>query len=247
MGQIIINSDGKTFHREQEITCSSDREVNIDSALLQTIGNGIPRIAAKLFTYPGLGPVNVCLVNNSGSVFVSVQLGQLKMKATYDAANEITFPTFKGKGEFVTLDWTPVPDMALYFGVKVDKYNPAPGTVPGYFYASTLYLFAIHTPSKTCHLLPMPNLYNDCHVCVGDYNSKTATTFDSFLKAYEYFCASKWNDHLIKDNSDRMKCAAKMFRFKPNGPETFESLPPEDDWRKLCVPVGTDVLNWLGL
>lgn len=238
--EYVLKMDGRVLRRPFEVQCSGELEIQLDGAILASLNIATPRKLQDAFTLPDGSRVHLCSVDQKGSVYLSMRLSQLHLRATarIDAATGAAVPSFDAKGEFLPLVWTPPADMVLMFAAMVKPYD-------GSYYSDLCYLFAI--AGKQAYQIPVPNLYNDCHLCLGGDGMFTGKTLSEvFERAYVNVKESPWNNHIIKDDSDLFKKSQELFRFNSTK-DGFVSMLPDKHWAKLCRPMATEVVSYLVL
>lgn len=144
-----------------------------------------------------------------------------------------------------SLQWSPPEDMILMFACPLIGFNNPRITSSD----SKPYLIA-YNPQKQAWVLPLPNLYEDCSVCNGQFDGNGTSYQMAFEKCLQQFLLSDWNTDLI--NSTNAVYAQRMFRFVPASGET-EQMNWHDDkagdarsWQKFCTKVGTPVTVSVG-
>lgn len=98
------------------------------------------------------------------------------------------------------------------------------------------YLFACDTRNRA-YRLPLPNLFDDCKVCTGEFAHTHPSGATAVAASVEQFRASQWNSDLMPAVERAQQC----FRFQPTH-ESFATLPVAvPDWTTLCDKVSTAV------
>ena len=108
----------------------------------------------------------------------------------------------------------------------------------------TNYLVAFNKKDGAGYRLPMPNLYDDCSICTGQYDHRGDSVLEAFKRNLDYIIASPWNNHIIKDYKEDQKHSHQLFRWKPVE-AGFQTLPPEEPWATLCKHAGSDMFNYI--
>lgn len=136
----------------------------------------------------------------------------------------------------MVIDWKTPLNMKLYLMVSVAPTGSR-------LYVVNTFLFAMDK-DKRVYRLPTSNVYEDCRVCMGDFDSTSDTHVDCISKAVTQFRTSDWNADLAhRGGSTSMEWAMKLFRFKPLEPEGFEQQAPTEDWTKLCTKISNEFIN----
>jgi hypothetical protein len=100
------------------------------------------------------------------------------------------------------------------------------------------WLFAFNEAGNAFRL-PLPNLHDDCRICMGSFKNVYSTALDCVAASLQQFNQSKWNADLMRT----VEQSQKFFRFQPTN-ETFETLPiAVTDWTTLCDKVSTALME----
>lgn len=95
---------------------------------------------------------------------------------------------------------------------------------------SSCYLFALN--EGNAYRLPIPNIYEDCSVCMGDYSPSAHNLISNLQGNLDQFLNSNWNSDLIVSGKENLK---SMFRFTPLAEgEGFHQEPSSAYWVDLC-------------
>ena len=154
------------------------------------------------------------------------------------------------KDKFIqsSLQWTPPPDMTLMFASFIRGYEAVPIR-----HLSTQdskpYLIAFN-PQKQAWVLPLPNLYDDCTVCNGEFNGMGGTYQSAFEKCLQQFLSAAWNTDLI--NNSKMEFCKSLFKFAPGSSETVQvdwaakEMAQGRAWQALCTKAGSPITIAVG-
>jgi hypothetical protein len=144
----------------------------------------------------------------------------------------------KPKAQEMKLTWATPENMRLFVvlywecGNKdINSVNPTP------------YLVAL-APSKRTYLLPLPNLYGDCRICLGragevPHWKQLGGMVPQLNKATEILQNTSWNTDLLRSTPEETQ---KMFRFDADG----KQMAIQNNWWTLCQTVNLGPYEFLG-
>lgn len=182
-----------------------------------------------------LGTIEVSVDSRENQSMWWIALTKLPLRATYKASTEVVTPSFGDASDPVmTLHWAVPQSMRLIFMTEITRSGDRAT-------AGVCYLFAI-SRDNNCWKLPIGNIYDDCHLCMGEDYFRGANALEAFALALHQFSKSQWNRDLWRDSAN----CSRLFRFKPNETE-FVQLPintPSGDWTRLCPKVGTSLTRF---
>jgi hypothetical protein len=211
------------------------RYIGPDTKLLEGLSKNVAQIIH------GLMPDTV-MAASSAHLALARELRQVNLHTVFrpmtDTENRVSLvPTFQPPGAEMNMEWRPPEGLRLFFiGVWANNRDMI-SAIP------TCYLVARDSDRRT-YLLPLPNLYEDGKICLGNFDSTTEmlrpTVFETFNRAIEIFDQSKWNTDLLEER--RIVNSKRLFRFTPEG----ESLPPEGAWPPLCWRTNNTVYQFVG-
>ncbi len=121
------------------------------------------------------------------------------------------------------LEWIPPDGMVLWFVTAWECKDADPtGHTP------KCYLLARDAQDmRYTYLLPMPNLYEDGRICMGDsFRPSGNVPGKQYDIAVKSFMSTDWNNHLIGNAVN----SQEMFKFDGNG----KQVAPTKNWRELC-------------
>jgi hypothetical protein len=104
------------------------------------------------------------------------------------------------------------------------------------------YLAAVDVTQQRVHSLPLPNVYEDGKICMGDSLGEFNLSKDIFTQhdfCFNAFLKSRWNADLLHDRSAQN--SKRLFRFDSKG----KPMPPEMAWTTLCPVVNHDAYSFL--
>lgn len=193
---------------------------------------------------PEFGPVSVLLIANGNNIeaWWTLPVLTLTLRTPFAiAGDKVLVPSFAGNSPQLTLPWTVDQNNAygmwLYLVLK---------TVPASSGRATCgkqYLVA-RDINGMFYRLPVSNVYADCEVCTGQFDSVAQDTHTTCLfNAAKQFVGSSWNKDLLTE-ADNDRNTAAMFRFAPDN-DGFKQLPMllnnRQTWQSLCAKVSTEV------
>lgn len=180
---------------------------------------------------------NIHMTTRGEQVVFTTQLSVLPLRARFvvDERDKCLVPAFDSDSTPMFLEWTPPSDMSLYLMVSMSPHTVTPHEQ-----------FLVACCERGRHWrLPMTNIYENCRLCTGEYIADGQSYADAIGKALNQLVASDWQKDLRSAGGPNTMANSKlMFRFKPRETEGFDQLPPkESDWTKLCVKVGTPLIQ----
>ena len=87
--------------------------------------------------------------------------------------------------------------------------------------------------------LPLPNLYEDCKLCTGQFDASYGSGAECVTASLEQFRKSKWNADLMRT----VERSQKFFRFAPTN-ETFTTLPIEAEFKAIAATLDYSLHFW---
>ena len=182
--------------------------------------------------------VNCAIVNSAGDSTWTVELPFLPMTTHFKVAEDSTMtPSFsKVENPLATVMWETPKDMRLLWLINITRSGDA-------FMVGNQFLLA-QSPSGSLHKLPISNLYDDCRICTGNFNSVADSNLQCLRQSFLQLLKSQWQGDLYEHQPDSYKERTdRMFRFKPSEKEGFEQQPPEfqlgKSWQNYCDVVST--------
>ncbi len=227
----VINKDSELERWDIE-----RRKLNVNRTLIDALSQSVIRkipsaICMPLIQKGETGHVGLA-VGNNGQMVARMPVYNLPMAAPFAIEGDICYPHFDGAHPVMALKWTVPTNMFLYLCLHLDSQMQNLNN----------YLVALDG-SLHAWRLPVANLYQDCRLCSGRYDSGAADIVSACQKAWAQFQASKWNQDLYNDASDNRRSASKtMFKYKIKG-ETFEQFETPKNWQVLCDKVGTPFIS----
>jgi hypothetical protein len=231
---VRFNQDGTV-----EFVTETRSNRNLNEDVISKIGSGAVRHVRKAFMHDG-SPVG--LLVSAAETWGYKFMPNLKINCMFRIMGDKTLrPIYMHNDEksskvaeypqFVA-DWVVPPSMRLMFASRI-KMNPEPYCE----YKNSCLLIAWDPSSKRAHRLPLPNLYDNCYMCMGEYNGRGASMEEAFGKAADQLDKSEWNSDLVTDS--RIQGSDEMFQFKPSAEGTaMESIPFTRRWQDYCPVAG---------
>lgn len=229
---VRFNSDGSVEHvteTRSNRNLTADVIARIGSNVTRHVPNafksgddrvGILVNGAELYTYKFMRVLNI---NSSFKVGEDKRLRPIYLSHADKRTNPDLYPQFVGK-------WLVPSNMRLMFACKVQGESD----IVNIGYKSACFLIA--WDDKQARRLPLPNLYDNCYMCMGEYNGRTLCIEDSFARAVEQLEKSEWNSDLLEDS--RQKGSDVMFQFVPHNDQGMIPMPCPATWRDVCPVAG---------
>lgn len=163
---------------------------------------------------------------------LSVKLNELKFNTTFEMVDGLLVPTFGAGSEALPLSlvWATPADMDLRLGVQLEK----SGNRYVFLYA---FLVAKAADQGGFFKLPVPNVYEDSRVCMGnEYSCPTGSLDASREHARAHFMAAPWNTDLLTNNRE----ARSLFRWSSDSSQR----QPDAHWTTLSRRVSHPALDY---
>lgn len=220
----VVREDGRCIRR-----VTTESEIQIANDVLAQLSAGTWHKVINAWHIKGYG--NVGLATRSNQCYWTVPLQRLIMKAPFKMINGAMVPLFTSSTDPVlSLEWKPAGDIRLFI-----TQHTVPDPAGNHAVGNT-YLFAVDKRGNYWKL-PLPNLYDDCRVCMGSNGiAYGANAQELFLQLIMNFEESRWNADLWKT----VEQTQNLFRFEPKN-EGFVTLPPTASWTQLSVKVSTEI------
>lgn len=221
--EILLRADGSLVERVLR-----ERELNAGPAVLDALTESVTRSVRNVLRLPEWGPVHA----NVGldETLYTLVLDRLPLNARFRLVADVLVPAFASESDLeLSLVWQAPKDMRLAFVVRTE-------TDEGEVVIADNYLFACDTRNRA-YRLPLPNLFDDCKVCTGEFERTHPSGAAAMAASVEQFRKSQWNADLMRTVERSQQC----FRFQPTN-DTFTTLPVAvPDWTTLCDKVSTAV------
>lgn len=220
--EIIIQNDGVLIERTIR-----ERELCAEQTVLDALTEPVTRVIRNVFVIADWGTVHANVAAND--TLWSLAIDRIPLNARFRLINDVLVPVFASPTDLeMPLVWKAPKDLKLIFAIST-TFEEEEVSVSGNW------LFACR--DKWMYRLPLPNLHDECSICMGSFESGGATVTECILASIEQFSKSKWNADLMRTTEQ----SQKFFRFKPTN-ETFQILPvAAEDWTALCEKVSTTI------
>jgi hypothetical protein len=228
---IRLNEDGSSCIVHETID-----EVSVTDDIVKELSSEVKRTADSVASIDKI-PVSILITNSSK--YMMMKLPSIRLDTLFNATTEgCIVPTFIAQSSAMNDDinaapmWTPPQDMRLMFCSCIEINGD------GLFFAPARQQWLIaYDKEKRAYRLPLPNVFDDCSICMGEYTSWGDSMIESFSCAYTQFKKSSWNADLL--DAARAAKSKYMFRFKVAG-ENIEQLPYiAENWTDLSEKIAT--------
>lgn len=219
---------------------------------LRKLAADAPVTIPRAFVTTANGPVHMAATSTSVTLFGLVPSFRLSTHysphPTLPGKLTPVFRRAEGARDTLQLscEFTPPPNMRVWF-ITHHITQPA---VPGRSQYSRSFLVASCTDAGVPGLfkLPLPNIYEDCKLCLGNGTEGTiqpdhnAPLEKVFKNAFDIFYSSTWNGDLLQSIS--LDCTRAMFVMDGT---TNKSVPGPTDWYRNNLQVSSAFYNSLPL
>ena len=240
---IRLNQDGSC-----ELVQTVRTPKAISAALAKRFADGLTLTTKDAFTVKyGTEVINTHILTNGKQTFCVAELPALNLLTHWELGNNgVLTPRFlnrdhdlHGKLMYAPAIWKLPPGMQIMFCTEV---HPDGNDWISSYLKSWLLAF---NERKQAYLLPLPNIYDDASVCMGDFDGKGGTLQASFEKAALQFYGAGWNADLSEDVKEPSR---RMFRFGAASQGGLSQLPFVMDyaWEEDCQRIGTVVSGMIG-
>jgi len=238
---IRINPDG---------TCYSVQESQEPRELSSKIAESFAsEMVHKIHNAFLLGNIPVSMSFKKSEMYAYARLSEITLTSHYhlNVEDKILRPVFI-KTEDLTSKQFPImspkwicpESMALYFVSKIYGWNTRM-TLPKTQYDQSNYLFALDS-NKVAWKLPLPNIFDDCAICMGRFDGSGISIQEAFGLALSQFMKSSWNSDL--NSSVTTQKAGSMFMFKPTENDVVQvEMDASVHWSNLCTKIATPVTD----
>jgi hypothetical protein len=234
--EVILQPNGRAVRRTV-----IEEDTNIADAVATQLAAEAKKVLRNAFSMDGL-KVNLLIGGNEA--YAMVKLPKLKLLCPWFVTeSHMATPNFCSGSDGnppLPVYW-PVPaDMKLVFAARV--YN-AGTEQPSTRADQSCYLVSFDAGNNGW-ALPLPNLYADGAVCMGQFDGKAGDIQSAFALAYAQFQQSQWNSDLFGET--KAQNAAKLFAFKVVDEKFVSQNPKQFNWQKpYCQRVETGVTTAL--
>jgi len=221
--EIILRENGTLTER-----VIRERDLNAGPAVLAALTESVTRSVRQVLRLPEWGAVHASV--GLDDTLWTVVLDRLPLATRFRLVADVLVPAFAAESDLeLSLVWQVPRDMRLAFVVRTESEE-------GEVVIHQNYLFACDTRNRA-YRLPLPNLFDDCKVCTGEFARTHPSGAAAVAASVEQFRASPWNADLMPAIERSQQC----FRFQPTN-ESFTTLPiAVADWTTLCDKVSTAV------
>jgi hypothetical protein len=221
----IIAEDGNIRERT-----TLDRELDAEDQVLEALSENLNQKVRHFLNIPEWGNVHASV--GRADILWSVRIHRIPLKARFRLVNQVLVPMFASQTDLeMPMTWTAPEQVRLVLAIKsqmLEDYHTVAGN----------WLFAFKDGGNA-YRLPLPNLFDDCAVCTGDFETSYDSAEECVRASLTQFEKSKWNADLMQT----VEQSQKFFRFRPTN-ETFETLPIDaEDWTTLCKKVSTAIMD----
>ena len=245
---IRLNADGTT---EFVKTIRSPRDISEEIA--RRFSSGVT-VSLKSAFEVKQGVASV--IASATQKFCCLKLNKINLTAHFAIGQgNILTPRFFAPNDEVgqglpktTMVWHPPENMTLVFAVSMTQNE---GNGHDWYSNGYQQSFLIAYDSvKRAYLLPLPNLYDDCAICMGEFNGRDYSMQKSFQRALDQFEGSAWNSDLLGNLGPKSQ---QLFQFEVNDTETDQvdwdserGAAIQATWPELAEKVATPVTAMIG-
>jgi hypothetical protein len=184
--EIIIKPDGAAVLRTV-----TEQPCKLVENIMEQLSTNAVRSAPNIFE-SGSGKVGIVLTKNE--VYLGCRLAKLHLSMNWLCVKDKMVPRPapmepKPQGVFMGLDWVPVNGMSVIFMAKVETSL--------HIENRRCFLLAYDTKARNFQL-PLPNIFDDCSICMGEYDNRGGSLLECFQKALTNFMNSPWNSDLME-------------------------------------------------
>jgi len=194
--EILLRADGSLVERVLR-----ERELEAGPAVLDALTESVTRSVRNVLRLPEWGAVHA----NVGldDTIYTVALDRLPLNARFRLVADVLVPAFAAESDLeLSLVWQAPKDMRLAFAIHTEA-------VDGAVVILNNYLFACDSRSRA-YRLPLPNLFDDCKVCTGEFVRNHSSGAAAVAASIEQFRASQWNADLMRTVENlSVKCELK--------------------------------------
>lgn len=156
------------------------------------------------------------------SVLCAVRLDGISLTTQFQQTGDKLYPVFGASGVMMSLEWKKPDDMELVFSSDCTKDR-------GRWRMGECFLFARKANKPGFLKLPLPNLYEDGRICMGNEvagSIRGDTLEGCFKAALESFADTRWNSDLLPA-AERTRA---LFRWTVDR----KQIQPEMAWELQC-------------
>ena len=200
-----------------------ERLVAVNEDLIQRLADQSPR-SCRLGV---LMDLESTLAIYKDCVALSFRIDKIPLKTKFTPGDDFLYPSFAENGLLMYKEWVIPTDMEAYL------------TCVSFGESLKVILSAWSSKEKQMYRLPLPNIYEDGSICMGDrFNYDGSDLLASARRSIKSFKEAEWNRDLIHNTGGNH---VKMFRYDPDG----NQLAPLQAWESLSFPLGVRELSHL--
>ena len=181
---------------------------------------------------------NVGMANRGKLVAFTLRIGVMPIKAHFTLRDGFLVPDFSqadGSSPF-HFTWQVPGTMSLFLLVTMQA---------GKLIAGDQFLVAMDGNSRM-YRLPTSNVYEDCRLCSGQFNSSGMTYLDVLIKCWEQFQHSEWQRDLMNHGGESgFEHSKLMFKFKPGEGDNWEQQEVPRNWQSYAKKIANETINSL--
>ena len=223
--EIILRDNGTLTERTIR-----ERDLDVGPAVLAALTAGATRNLRHVLALPDALAVHASV--GLTDTLWTVRLDRLPLLTHFRLIADMLVPSFATPTDLeLPLVWHAPETVRLAFVVRTTGADEGV-TIDGNW------LFACDENQRG-YRLPLPNLFEDCKVCTGQFQDTYDSGAACVTASLEQFRKSQWNADLMRT----VERSQQFFRFQPTN-ETFTTLPiAAADWTTLCDKVSSDILE----
>jgi hypothetical protein len=196
--------------------------------LVRSLGDIMPMTLIEKNAPGGIG----IALGPKGQFVARMTISKLPMNAPFCVEGITMAPVFDGNFPIIKQEWVVPDNMLLYLAVHL---------TPG-MECLDQYLVAVDSERRTWRL-PVSNLYAECRLCSGRFDSHGKDLIDILQKVWAQFYNGSWNADLYGDSSPLRRNSTKLlFSYKVNNEKIEQAIPPKN-WQALCEKVATEFVT----
>ncbi len=223
--EILIRGDGTLIERRVH-----ERILDVGQSVMDALTEEIKRGIRNIIHLPQLGMAHANVSTNH--TLWSVAIDRISLNTKFRLIDDVLVPAFTAETDIeIPLVWHAPKEMRLVFAVQTACCHDS-------IKIDGNWLFACDMDNRG-YRLPLPNLYDDCRICTGNFQEHYESHHKALVASLEQFRKSQWNSDLMQN----LELSQRFFRFRPTN-ESFETLPIQaENWTTLCKKVSTSVLE----
>lgn len=229
----FVLKDG-VFYRKHETW----QEINLQADIITKFAGEISSKTGMIFNSAqvGTGLVGAVGMATKGKlVAFTLRIGILPIRARFLLRDGLLVPDFACSEHSIPFhfSWYVPSAMNLYLIVTMQAAK---------LVAGDQFLVAIDNQSRM-YRLPTSNVYEDCRLCAGRFESSGTTYLDVLIKCWNQFQNSEWQADLAQHGGDNgQENAKRMFRFKPGEGDSFEQQDAPANWQSYAKKIANETI-----